>query len=95
MDVVDFTTCYNQLSAQGYWVDPTMLCTSTTGTDSCQGDSGGPVVCPSNGNNYLSGIVSWGIGCAEGIPAANTYVSDFADVITAGMSNGIRSINFD
>ena len=31
------------------------------GKDSCQGDSGGPLSC----NNKLTGITSWGIGCAK------------------------------
>ncbi|WP_438489643.1 serine protease [Streptomyces sp. S186] len=41
--------------------------------DACQGDSGGPLVV----DGYLTGIASWGTGCASpGYPGVYTKVSD-------------------
>ena len=65
------------------------LCTTTNGTDACLGDSGGPVSCNDpSGNAYIAGIISYGVGCASGYPAINTYVSYFTDIINSAMSNG-------
>ncbi|XP_058063876.1 phenoloxidase-activating factor 2-like [Anopheles bellator] len=51
--------------------------------DSCQGSGGSPFVCNRNGRYFLIGLVSWGIGCGEGVPAVLSN--------TAGLSNWIRA----
>ena len=57
----------------------TMLCAggrSTTGwVDACRGDSGGPLVTDINGAPRLIGLVSWGRGCASGMPGVYTRVA--------------------
>merc|ERR1712168_843195 len=52
------------------------------GRDSCQGDSGGPFMC----GDELSGIVSWGYGCAEaGYPGVYTQTSYFISWLNSHM----------
>lgn len=54
------------------------------GIDACQGDSGGPFVC----NGLLTGIISWGEGCAlADKPGVYTNVSAFNDWIVKANSS--------
>ena len=45
------------------------------GVDACQGDAGGSVICDVDGSAVLTGVISWGIGCAgEGYPGISGRV---------------------
>ena len=58
------------------------------GKDACQGDSGGPLVCDRDGTLTLTGIVSWGFGCAEdGLPGMYGDVFEYNDWIRETINN--------
>jgi hypothetical protein len=67
--IVDDGTCGQPGIYAGLGFDPSlMVCAGDLagGRDSCQGDSGGPLQSPIDGGGFrLTGIVSWGFGCAR------------------------------
>jgi Trypsin len=63
--LVSEENCNDEDSYNGDVTD-TMLCAGLDvgGQDTCQGDSGGPLT-RGPGNTVLTGLTSWGIGCAD------------------------------
>ena len=87
LTTVQHTQCVNDMTGQCIrdpCVDETMMCASGEAKDTCQGDSGGPLimrVSPTSQQFVQVGVVSWGIGCASGLPGIYTKVSHFVDWI--------------
>ena len=66
--VIMDSKCSGADSYGSWYKKDTMICAGkfeTGGTDSCQGDSGGPLICVEKNVPVLTGVVSWGVGCAQ------------------------------
>lgn len=69
-----------------------MICASSPGKDSCQGDSGGPAVVANGSELVLTGVVSWGYGCADSrYPGVYARVANYNDWI-ASQVPGVRFV---
>ncbi|XP_023946218.2 serine proteinase stubble [Bicyclus anynana] len=86
--VINNTACEAMYLAAGYneHIPNIFICAGWRqgGSDSCEGDSGGPMVVQRERDSrfVLSGVISWGIGCAEpNQPGVYTRISEFRDWI--------------
>ncbi|RHY86252.1 hypothetical protein DYB37_011831 [Aphanomyces astaci] len=75
--------CHDALKKyNNYNVTSSMICAGGGFKDTCQGDSGGPLTITRNGEEYLVGVTSWGIGCARpGHPGVYARISEARDFI--------------
>uniref|UniRef100_A0A182S6P0 Peptidase S1 domain-containing protein n=1 Tax=Anopheles maculatus TaxID=74869 RepID=A0A182S6P0_9DIPT len=86
LSIVDRQVCETRLQnhptlGRKFKLHRSFICAGSNGTDVCQGSGGSPFACERNGRYYLHGIVSWGIGCGDGIPAVLTNVVGLSDWI--------------
>lgn len=81
VDVVDRSRC-NESTVYDGLVNESMFCAGLGFADACQGDSGGPAIGYVNGEKYLVGITSWGVGCTnKKFPGVYVNVAKYADWI--------------
>jgi secreted trypsin-like serine protease len=84
--IIENSVC-NDPDAYNGRVTSNMICAGfmTGGTDACQGDSGGPLFTTDNNNQFvLTGVVSWGDGCAlPFFPGVYTKLQNFHSWITS------------
>lgn len=101
VQVVSNASC---LATYGGWIISSMLCAAhfspDPATDTCQGDSGGPLVYNGGSGLKLTGITSFGYGCAyEPYPGVYTRVSSFESWINSttsrSLSSGMELAEFD
>ncbi|XP_063734232.1 coagulation factor X isoform X2 [Eleginops maclovinus] len=85
MPYVDRQTCFESTQLR---ITTRMFCAGydTIAKDSCQGDSGGPHVTRYGNTYFITGIVSWGEGCArKGKYGVYTQVSKYISWIHEGI----------
>jgi len=87
LPIINNTMCEKMYRDAGYveHIPNIFICAgyAAGGKDSCEGDSGGPMVVQNqDGRFMLSGVISWGIGCAEkNQPGVYTRISQFSSWI--------------
>lgn len=99
LPIVPLNQCQTQfrttILGKYFRLDRSFICAGgESGKDTCQGDGGSPLVCkiPNTSHSYYqSGIVSWGIGCKQSIPAAYVNVARYRDWIDKVM----HKMNFE
>ncbi|CBY39572.1 unnamed protein product [Oikopleura dioica] len=92
LHVVDQEKCHK--TYQKMFTNNMFCAKSDNGADTCQGDSGGPFMCENaDGAWTVSGITSWGRGCAiDGYPGVYTSVVKYLDWIIDVQNDKVKPI---
>uniref|UniRef100_A0A182MVP9 Peptidase S1 domain-containing protein n=1 Tax=Anopheles culicifacies TaxID=139723 RepID=A0A182MVP9_9DIPT len=88
LSMLDRSVCEKRLQNQPtlgsrFKLHQSFICAAGNGTDVCQGSGGSPFACERNGQYYLLGLVSWGIGCGANVPAVLTNVASLNEWISS------------
>ncbi|XP_052858972.1 phenoloxidase-activating factor 2-like [Drosophila gunungcola] len=104
LNIVESNYCQNRLRktrlGPSFNLDNSFICAGGQhDVDTCQGDGGAPLACPlgepAENRFQLSGLVSWGIGCNDELPAAYANVALARDWIDEQMLiNGFDSSSY-